>query len=586
MNQNDRSIAHAISSEIESSYNRFLRNVELKIGQNSVEPLKSGYGKLLLLSGILDVIFFAIGELHKEIAVNNVKVELVGKFREQYGQAIDWVLKKFTDFAEQFAGVAFNSSVLGPVVARAMIVEAILFQHVYSKKITDSDFAVIRYQFEDEMKNVFESVVKVFKGGKDSHLAMDTNMEAAEGSVQDDENEIHKSSCDDNRTCSPRKAIIIENEIPNRQETFFKMEKLRNAKSFEKYLQLFILAPLSIKTATVFIVLQIGLDLISRIDGDGQNKGTAYAFAAITLWLLAGILKGYNHCRWGLIGLRAFCLLLIPVSYFASTNVQHQWVSDFWGSILWHAILTVVTALPYIIALAVPSANQWFKGYVRDIEKLRNYADNSERPKYLHTAIATVLIFLFFGFIALGHVFLSRENKSTDADRIRAEAVVMESISNDHLNRATKNKFGEVLEDVDLLFARKNVEHTKWRISDAKDFLQHTINRASAELNRHRELGDKSKEYREFNEMRKSVITMALDFYHAELDVVEQAEKIFYSSLLLSKECPEEEKQHLALKYGKYMYYSTSKVELQKLIDLNSRMLKKASELTEKSKTL
>ena len=411
------------------------------------------------------------------------------------------------------------------------------------------------------------------------------------------------SSCDKKFVVKDKKAVLIQDSsdekgplrakliednisVSQRQSTYFQLEKIKESKDLFKYGRLFSIAPTSVKIATIFVVIQVLLDILLRVETSGKTQTYTYGFAFVTLWMLSGVLKGYNWSRWTLLTVRGLALVATPFLYFGLAKSNSAWEAALYSDAMMSCIGTFLTSIPYIIALVLPSANRWFNGYVADMNKLYKAVENDMKPITLGKQLLAVLIIaVILGGIAIGRVLLSDMAQKLDGNesQIKSESAILESINSEYQKRVQANRFGEVLNDADLLFARRNVENTKWRIKDAKEFLNVCISKSSIELNKDRCLENKSSQYREFDEMRSKVLNLLKDYYQAQLDMVEQAEKIFYSSRMNSRDCPEGERMRLQKLYGMYSHFSTSKEELQKLVDLNNKMLKMAKVLQKKA---
>lgn len=387
----------------------------------------------------------------------------------------------------------------------------------------------------------------------------------------------------------PLRAILVDESGTDQREmaTFFQLEKIRKSKDLFKYWSLFSLAPTSIKVATVFVLLQVVVDILFTVEpSNGRNYN--YCFECATIFIFSGILKGYNTSRWLLFALRGFVLVATPFLYFGASGVKSDMLAKLYVETFGACVATLLTSLPYLIALCMPSANKWFKGYVADEKKLdKAVKDNVNPQPFGKVVLGAVIIVLTLVGLIVGRMLCSDIAQRIDGNeaQINQETSVLSTIQEEYQKRVHANQFGQVLSDVDKLFARKDVAKTKWRINDAKHFLREAIAKTHFELTKDRQLKNKSSEYREFHVIRTKTLTILKDFYQSQLDLVEQTEKIFYSSWMKSKDCPQSELTKLQKTYGKYSHYSTSMAELKKLAELNSRMLNKSKSMIEQVKT-
>ena len=386
----------------------------------------------------------------------------------------------------------------------------------------------------------------------------------------------------------PARAKLIDDtaSAPRRQATYFQLEKIRESKDLFKYWRLFSLAPMSIKIASIFVVIQVLLDVLLREDLSGRSQTYTYGFAVVTLWMLSGVLKGYNWSRWTLVGVRGLGFVAAPFLYLGFIKSNSVWEIGLYADTMVSCGATFLTSIPYLIAIVLPSSNKWFNGYVADMNKLCKAVDDDMKPMSFGKQMLTVLVIaVILGGLAIGKVLLSdvAQKLAGNETQIKDESAILESISSEYQKRVNANRFGEVLNDADLLFARKKVEDTEWRIRDAKEFLNASIIKVKIELSKDRDLENKSRQYRDFDEARKTTLNFLKDYYQVQLDMVEQAAKIFYSSRMNSRDCPEDEQKKLQKLYGRYKHYSSSRVELQRLVDLNNKMIEMAKDFQAKA---
>ena len=194
------------------------------------------------------------------------------------------------------------------------------------------------------------------------------------------------------------------NDETQKQAAFFLLEKIRNSKDLLKYVRLFAIAPMSIKVATIFVLLQVGIDILFRADFPGVSTTYAYGFVIVTLWLLSGVLKGYNRSRWVLVGVRVFALLMVPFLCLGHSGSLKSTYLDF----AQQCMTTFISSIPYLVALLMPSANLWFNGCVEDMRKLKQAAENDMAPLTLGEKVITVVIIaLVMLGIAIGKVLVS-----------------------------------------------------------------------------------------------------------------------------------------------------------------------------------
>lgn len=356
---------------------------------------------------------------------------------------------------------------------------------------------------------------------------------------------------------------------------------LCESKDLSKYKQLFMIAPGCVKVAAVLILLQVALSIMTQPTSASSKAN--YSFAFITVWLLGGILKASNASRWALMGLRAFALLAAPIfAVWAAdeTSVRSaSWFSDLFLGCLW----TFVTSIPYVVALFLPKANKWFHHELDLTEKLRKCVIGEKHGKIRSRLMTSLGIAIFVLVCALGKVFLGGMIEGAEKDRQMLVSAVerYQRITADYSRRAKENSFGKVLDDKDLLLGRKEVAITKWRIGDAKDLLSKAISDTEREMNRKYDFYDiEDSDVASFVKVRNEEMPMLLRYFKEQLALVEQTEKIFYSALMESPSCSEFERQQLRSKYGRYEGYARSRAELQRLVEINDRMMKIGKEIS------
>jgi hypothetical protein len=211
---------------------------------------------------------------------------------------------------------------------------------------------------------------------------------------------------------NPLMAKLIDDNISMSQHqlAYFQLEKIRNSKDLLKYLRLFSIAPLSVKIATVLVIVQVLLELLFRPE---PLKGQAYdyCFSACTIWLLSGVLKGYNKSRWILLAIRGFALLAIPLLYLGALNSNSSVMTDFYYEKMSCAMGTFLTSIPYVIALLLPSANKWFDGCVVDMNKLHKISEEEMKPvPHKKRVLLILIVAIIFIIIVIGKALLSAVN--------------------------------------------------------------------------------------------------------------------------------------------------------------------------------
>ena len=127
-----------------------------------------------------------------------------------------------------------------------------------------------------------------------------------------------------------------------------------------KYKRLFKMSPASIKTATVFILIHLAIILFFYFEGGSSGKRNLWNFCLL-IYLLSGILKASNKCRWVLTTLKALVFLLFIYAVCIGWSSGVKTTDEFHFVLAWSAALDTALSLPYVIALFMPSANRWFR---------------------------------------------------------------------------------------------------------------------------------------------------------------------------------------------------------------------------------
>ena len=131
------------------------------------------------------------------------------------------------------------------------------------------------------------------------------------------------------------------------------------ANSLEAYWGMMKSSPWSIRVASFLILLQVLASLVMNAYSDEPHP-SQYGFAFFTFCLLGGILKAKRGARITLLIYRVLAILfavggLLGIGSSTADILGETYLSMFWGG-----IYTVVTSVPYLVLLYLPSANRWF----------------------------------------------------------------------------------------------------------------------------------------------------------------------------------------------------------------------------------